>query len=236
MDLDELKREIERRDWFHTLEVEPGVWTKGHYEPHPEWFFSMLGAPMKFKGKRTLDIGCADGAFSYWMARNGAKRVTALDLFSPNYRNVEFLASYWNLPIDYVQETIYRFEDDPYDLVLASGVLYHLEHPLLGLQCMNRLTKTFLLIESHVEDSWLLKDQLLCKFWPGKELNNDPSNWWTPTPKCLLAMMRSAGFKPIRWKRHARHRMAVFARKVEEKPPAFTVDDVYIRYYGQKPY
>jgi len=32
------------------------------------------------------------------------------------------------------------------------------------------------------------------KFYPGKELGNDPSNWWAPNMICLDGMLKSNGF------------------------------------------
>ena len=34
-------------------------------------------------------------------------------------------------------------------------------------------------------------------FYPGTELNNDPTNWWAPNPRALLGMLNDIGFTRI---------------------------------------
>jgi len=40
-------------------------------------------------------------------------------------------------------------------------------------------------------------DRPVMVFFPGKELNNDPTNWWAPNIRCLEAMLKVSGFKKI---------------------------------------
>ena len=35
-------------------------------------------------------------------------------------------------------------------------------------------------------------------FYPGRELNNDPTNWWGPNPPAVRGMLRSVGFDDVR--------------------------------------
>jgi hypothetical protein len=37
----------------------------------------------------------------------------------------------------------------------------------------------------------------LCEFYPGAELNNDPSNWWGPNMKALKSLCLAAGFSSV---------------------------------------
>jgi hypothetical protein len=34
-------------------------------------------------------------------------------------------------------------------------------------------------------------------FFPGAELNRDPTNWWAPNIRCMDAMLRHVGFKKV---------------------------------------
>ena len=34
-------------------------------------------------------------------------------------------------------------------------------------------------------------------FYPGTELNNDPTNWWGANPPAVEAMLRDVGFRRI---------------------------------------
>jgi tRNA (mo5U34)-methyltransferase len=232
VDRDELEKEVARRAWFHTFEIAPGLHTKGAYEPNTPWLFGQVGLGTELKGKRALDMGCADGVHSFSMAKWGAE-VTAVDVYTPEFRNVEFLSQLWNIPVEYKQSTIYEFKaEKPFDLVLALGVFYHLQYPLLGLHCLNQLCSDTLLVESHIRRGWGLS----CRFYPQKELGNDPSNWWGPTRKCLLAMLESAGFEPMKYLSHAPGRFLVLSRKVRDVAPAFSPCDVNIANFGIPPY
>jgi len=231
MDRAQLEEEVKRRRWFHTFEIAQGLWTSGHYQPDPNWLFGVMELPTDMSGLRALDMGCADGIMAFEMARRGAE-VTAVDVYTPDFRNVVFLSEVWDLPVRYVQSTIFEFKDEPFDVVLALGVLYHLQYPLLGLHCLNALCKNTLVLESHVSRG----RSMTCRFYPGKELNDDPSNWWTPTRRCLRAMLESAGFEVTKTLKNAPERWMIKAKKVKSVKPAFSHTDVHVANFGFPPY
>ena len=39
------------------------------------------------------------------------------------------------------------------------------------------------------------------RFYPGRELDNDPTNWWAPNRACVEAMLLSLGFRKVRFTR-----------------------------------
>jgi len=231
MDRATLEAEVKRRHWFHTFEIAPGLWTAGHYKPDPAWLFELMGVARDLGGRRALDMGCADGLYAFEFARRGAE-VTAVDVFTPEFRNVQFLSELWQIPVRYVQSTVYTYQAEPADVVLALGVLYHLQYPLLGLHCLNALCRDQLVLESEVRRGW----GKTLRFLPGQELNNDPSNWWVPTKRCLRAMVESAGFRIEKAIQHAPRRFMIAARKVREVAPAFNPQDVNMANYGIAPY
>lgn len=232
MDKQQIENEVKKRHWFHNIEVLPDLWTGGHYTPNPIWLFNLMELPADMKGLKALDIGCADGAYSFEMARRGAD-VTSADLFSPDFQNVNFLSEALNLPVKYKQSSIYELQGEKeYDIILALGLLYHLQYPLLGLHCLNKLCRGTLVLESHVSSGW----GMWLKFLPGKELADDPSNWWDPTPKCLLSMIKSSGFEVQKSIKHAKGRFMLKAKKIKDVHPAFNFNDVFMANYGQLPY
>jgi tRNA (mo5U34)-methyltransferase len=40
-------------------------------------------------------------------------------------------------------------------------------------------------------------DRPAMAFFPGAELNNDPTNWWAPNIECVKGMLRDLGFTQI---------------------------------------
>ena len=77
---EERARAAAERDWYHTIELAPGVLTPG-------WFDTRAVAPSlpwpDLTGKRCLDIGTFDGFWAFEMERRGASEVVAVDVPDP---------------------------------------------------------------------------------------------------------------------------------------------------------
>lgn len=86
-----------------------------------------------------------------------------------------------------------------FDVVLFLGLFYHLEEPLAALRRVASVTAPggLAVIETEAMEILGLRDVALCEFFPGKELNNDPSNWWAPNSKALEGLCRTAGFGEV---------------------------------------
>jgi tRNA (mo5U34)-methyltransferase len=39
-------------------------------------------------------------------------------------------------------------------------------------------------------------------FYPGTELNDDPTNWWGPNRQCVEALLRLVGFNRVVYEPH----------------------------------
>src|SRR5262245_48364448 len=119
--------------WFHQIEVAPGIVTPG-IDPSPEKL-KRLTFPADLRGKRVLDIGAWDGFFSFECERRGAAEVVAIDA-APSLSFAvarELLGS----QVKFYAMNIYDLTPvtlGQFDLVLCLGVLYHLRHPLFGLE------------------------------------------------------------------------------------------------------
>ena len=85
---------VREREWYHTIELAPGVVTPGWFDLRPvarrlPWP-SLLGA-------RCLDVGTFDGFWAFEMERRGASEVVAIDILDPRQ---------WDWPHDTDEETI----------------------------------------------------------------------------------------------------------------------------------
>ena len=88
-----------------------------------------------------------------------------------------------------------ELQSNKYDVVLLFGVLYHLKYPLKAIEIMSKITNKILILESHYINT---KDNNpVMEFYPEKELNNDPTNWWGPNIKCIVEMLKVAEFKKV---------------------------------------
>ncbi len=86
-----------------------------------------------------------------------------------------------------------------FDVVLFLGVLYHLREPLRGLERIRRLVAPggVAIIETAAVAVPGFEDLGLAEFFPGDELNGDPTNWWAPNLAALVGMCRAAGFERV---------------------------------------
>jgi SAM-dependent methyltransferase len=141
-----------------------------------------------------LDIGCADGYFTFLAESRGAS-VVAIDSWP---REGFFLAhEILNSQAQFRHMSVYDLRPDTFglfDIVFFFGVYYHLKNPLLALERIASVTREYALIESETVTLPGFADQGLSCFFEFAELNNDSTNWWAPNVLCLLQTARASGF------------------------------------------
>jgi tRNA (mo5U34)-methyltransferase len=82
-----------------------------------------------------------------------------------------------------------------FDVVLFLGVLYHLRHPFLALERIAPLARQRLIVETVVDLVGFRRPAMA--FYPGRELNNDPTNWWAPNVAAMRGMLQAVGFERV---------------------------------------
>jgi tRNA (mo5U34)-methyltransferase len=154
--------------------------------------------PEDLHGKRVLDVGAASGWNSFEMERRGAE-VVAVDCveFEEFHMARKLLGSkvdYRILDVDELTpQSVGRF-----DYVLFFGVLYHLRHPLLGLERICALTTEAAFVESFVTDTGPdPAAPCTMEFYETNELGGQIDNWCGPNTNCLMALCRAAGFARV---------------------------------------
>lgn len=105
------------------------------------------------KGKRVLDLGCAEGLISREFARAGAREVIGIELLQPHLdmakkvckglKNVRFICAHLD---DYIKgrESIER----EYDIVLALGIIHKLHKPEIPLRFAAKVCKDLLVFRA----------------------------------------------------------------------------------------
>ena len=188
--------------WYHSFELPDG--TSIHGFMSLEWErerWSRFPIPADLTGKRVLDIGAWDGWFSFEAERRGAA-VTSVDcLEQENYldlhRKLGSKADYRNLDLFELPWV----DLGKFDIVFCLGVLYHLRHPLWGLEILCNLTTEIAIVETFVTDGANWQDHgndiPTMEFYETTELNGNMDNWAGPTVGCVLAMCRAAGFARV---------------------------------------
>jgi hypothetical protein len=102
--------------------------------------------------------------------------------------------------------------------------LYHLRHPLLGLEKILALARDTVLVESfvcdgHVSEADRKANGCYMEFYETDELGGQIDNWVGPTVNCLVALCRAAGFVRVEWKYMQEHRAGVLCRRTWEDAP-----------------
>lgn len=195
-------------DWWHSgIELGEGVVTVGRSNPRDN-LLPYLHLPDDLTGKTVLDICTWDGFMAFECERRGAT-VTAADSFAWDKAN-SAITGWHNTGRDgfdlarealnskvkpvycHVLDLDDSWELGTFDIVLFLGVLYHMRHPLLALEKVAALVEGELILESHVAMSNTLEPAM--RFYRGRELNNDPTNYWGPNEACIEAMLHDVGF------------------------------------------
>jgi len=121
--------------WWHSIDLGGGRVTPGvHSLEELSGNYARFGLPDNLRGKRLLDVGCWDGFYSFEAERRGAE-VVAVDVWQPKnffvaHRALGSRVQFYEMSVyDLTRERLGTF-----DYVLFIGVLYHLRHPLLGLE------------------------------------------------------------------------------------------------------
>jgi tRNA (mo5U34)-methyltransferase len=184
--------------WHQKFQLAAGVQAPGVSDI--EWLAQIGGLPTDLSGLSVLDIGTTNGGASFLAESRGARFVTATDILPPTFYGFSQIAELLGSQVRFVESSIYELPEqlggETFDIVIFWGVLYHLRHPLLGLDCLRRLAHGEVFIESAVCDYEMpsMSDR------PATRCNVDPAgigdetNWFAPNVCALRAWVANAGF------------------------------------------
>ena len=201
--------QVERYIWFHSIDLGNGVVTPGNKSPKVlRAEADAIFGPLDLRGKSVLDVGAWNGYFSFEAKRRQAQRVLATDhhCWSPEIQGrAGFDLARRALKLDIESLDIDVPDLVPgrvgqFDVVLFLGVFYHLPDPIRALQNIAALTKEVAVVETHLDLRAL--DRPAMVFYPGTELNDDPTNWWGPNRQCIDALLRLVGFARVVYEPH----------------------------------
>ena len=199
---DEIRAGMAGITWYHTIDLGHGIVTPG-VDNTPRRI-PPLGLPDDLSRWTVLDVGAWDGALSFEVERRGAARVLATDSYCwagegwGTKAGFEFARKALDSKVEDLDIDVLDLSPErvgAFDLVLFVGVLYHMRHPLLALERVASVTKRLLILDTHV--AALNQREPVMVFYPGAELNGDPTCWWGPNPAAVEAMLRTVGFSRI---------------------------------------
>jgi tRNA (mo5U34)-methyltransferase len=205
METRDLRTRVDALRWYHRIDLGQGVVTHG-VDNSPERL-ARAHLPTDLAGRAVLDIGAWDGFFSFEAERRGAARVVAADHYA--WHGTGWGTGQGKAGFQLAREVLRsRVEDvdidvmdlspervGSFDVVLFLGVLYHLPNPLLALERVASVTRGMLILETVVDMVGVSRPA--AAFYPARELNDDPTNWWGLNHAAVVGMLRTVGFARV---------------------------------------
>ncbi len=216
----ELREQLAKTLWYHSIELAPGVVTPGWFDLRP--VVDRLPWP-DVRGKRCLDVGTYDGFLAFEMERRGAAEVVAVDL--DDHREWDWPARWRATGGDHLAElagpekglgfriaaealgskvtrhavSVYNLADaglGTFDVVVCGSLLLHLRDPIRALEAIRRVCSGEFMSSEAID----LRLTLLHPKSPYARLDGTTElcQWWVPNTACHARMVESAGFDIVR--------------------------------------
>lgn len=192
--------------WFQRIELLPGFYTPGWSDPAEEKL-PYFGLPEDLTGMRVLDIGCAEGFFSFEAERRGAREVIGIDSFPDSVRRFNIVKAARQSNATAFLMNVYDLEPNrlgTFDLVLFYGVFYHLKHPQLALERIRNVCTGSLLFQTSMLEEPSVQGTPWARFYPhglpsGSDQEMfDVTVFWLFNSACCVAMLDHVGFVDLR--------------------------------------
>jgi hypothetical protein len=161
LDTETLKQRLAKQRWTgHNLRLNDEVTTwPGHSDFDPlDLRLKAIRRILRFTfgdqpGKlRIADLGALEGGYSLALARQGAE-VIGVEARKLNFDKLALLEEHFALPnLKFVMADVKEFTAERYgafDVVLALGILYHLDRPVEWLRQVAAATRRLIVIDSH---------------------------------------------------------------------------------------
>ena len=209
----DLQSAVSGLQWYHTLELAPGVVTPGWFDLRP------LAPTLPFPsltGARCLDVGTFDGFWAFEMERRGASEVIAVDLLDPRQwdwpygaddaiveaigerkragSGFELAAKCLDSKVERHDMSVYDISPDrlgEFDFVYVGSLLLHLRDPVRALEQVRSVCRGSLLLVDAIDLTLTLRH-------PRRAVASLDGRgrpwWWKPNQATLVRMVEAAGF------------------------------------------
>jgi len=177
-------------------------------------------------GRTVVDLGCLEGGFSLALAEQGAAHVVGIEARRISVERCRLAAGLRGTPnVEFVEADIKDelARRDPFDVVLATGILYHVSDPAAMLRDMRSACRGVAVIDTHVAaadaathgcselvertlDGGTYRGRMFAEYAPDSSLDeraellwaawSDADSFW-PLEDDLVRMIHDAGFESV---------------------------------------
>jgi tRNA (mo5U34)-methyltransferase len=209
-DGDDLREQVARYGWYHTIELGNGVVTPGMFDHRPAVDSYML--PSDLSGMRGLDVGTMDGFWAFEMERRGAAEVIATDLgavedldWPPRWRTrieptldetkearFRLLQRALGSQVRRVERSVYEIDRDSlgaFDLVFCGDLLVHLKDPITAVERLRSVCDGSAIVCNPIKRFRFGRRRALAEFD-----GIDEFRWWLLSEASIERMLLAAGF------------------------------------------
>ncbi|HWH28663.1 MAG TPA: methyltransferase domain-containing protein [Mycobacteriales bacterium] len=204
-------------NWYHVVELAPGVTTSGFIDLRAH--VDGAGLPADLSGLRALDVGTFDGFWAFELEKRGAQVIgidvdqipppdTPRDRWAAVQQELAgkvtgtgfaLLKSYFGSSVDRRSLNVYDLTadkiDGPVDLAFIGAMLLHLRDPVGALEAVRSVLEPGgrLVLFEPVDRQLSRKKEPLARFLQGHTI----WTWWLPNAACLRDWVTTAGFTDL---------------------------------------
>jgi tRNA (mo5U34)-methyltransferase len=205
------------RDWYHTIELAPGVVTPGWFDTRS--VVARLPFPASLAGKRCLDVATFDGFWAFEMERRGAAETVAIDVLDPTRwdwpvnsdsavveaigqrqpgSGFEVAREALGSSVERLEMSVYDLDPDTvgmFDFVYVGSLLIHLRDPVGALERVRSVCRGTLLLVDNIDLALTLRSRRR----PVAALDGVGRPWWWKLNLAALSrVVEVAGFRLLR--------------------------------------
>jgi tRNA (mo5U34)-methyltransferase len=213
-DTQSLREQVAQREWYHTIEVAPGIETPGYFDLRQ---VAQQVLPASLDGARCLDVATFDGFWALELEKRGASEVVAIDILDPRRwdwpvgsddsvlaavgerkgagEGFEIVMDALGKQIERREMSVYELDPETmgqFDFVYVGSLLLHLRDPVRAVERVRSVCRGRALFVDAI-------DPVLTRLHPRRPVSSFDGLgrpwWWKPNLKALERVVRSGGFE-----------------------------------------
>lgn len=196
-----MHNDIVQRKWYYSIELQKGIFTTGNNFPNVILTRKIL-KNVEVKNKYCLDIGSMEGLIPTLLKLRGAHQVIAYDRRTDLSDKINLVKKAYDVDFHIIMGMslsklpviLKKKNFGPFDVIVFSGVLYHMFDPLGGLATIRGLLRNggILLLETGA-----IIDNSMAWYFNAKGRFYPRTNYFMASLDALDYMLRFMRLKPL---------------------------------------